>query len=234
MTVYFEYSLEDKIAQFFTKTFTTREACDEKAASLVGGRISPVPIQGDCSYTVYGGSRSQSVVQFRLQSLPLSLKITALAKKIHGNLIFTTMYHGQLGDTNRETVSVYSFDRIPGINYIEFCFANPYAEDSEENFTLRADFMMDLARLTVRAFRRLDVIDRVVAGSLPYHGKPHKALTEVLSKNSVRSTPKVSGSFATIFHHDFTVLSRNPSIPCHRFSPISRLFYRMPTSTPAT
>jgi len=150
MTAYVEYSLEDKIAKFFTKTSATREACDEKAASLVGGNISPAPIQGDCSYTVYGGTHFESVVQFRLQSLPLSLKITALARKIHGNLAPTTTYHGQLGDTSRETTSVYSLDKIPGISYIEFRLANKYAEDSEENFALRADLMMDLAGSAVR------------------------------------------------------------------------------------
>jgi len=146
MPAYVEYSLEDKIAKFFTKTSATREACDEKAASLVGGSISPAPIQGDCSYTVYGGTHSEFVVQFRLQSLSLSLKTAALARKIHGKLAPITTYHGQLGDTSQETASVYSLDRIPGISYIEFYLADTYGEDSEENFALRAGLMVDLAR----------------------------------------------------------------------------------------
>ncbi len=146
MPAYVEYFLEDKIAKFFTKTSATREACDEKAASLVGGSISPAPIQGDCSYTVYGGAHSEFVVQFRLPSLSLRLKIAALARKIYGNLVPTITYHGQLGDTSQETASVYSLDRIPGISYIEFRLANTYAEDSKENVALRAGLMVDLAR----------------------------------------------------------------------------------------
>ena len=146
MPAFVEYSLKDKIANFFTKTSATREACDEKAASLVGGCISPALIQGDCSYTVYGRIHSKFVVQFRLQSQSLRLEITALVRKIHGNLAPTTTYHGQLGDTSQETASVYSLDRIPGISYIELTLADTYAEDSEQNFALRAGLMVDLAR----------------------------------------------------------------------------------------
>ena len=146
MPAFVEYSLEDKTAKFFTKMSATREACDERAASLVGGNISPAPIQGDCSYTVYGGIHSEFVVQFRLQSQSLRLKTAALARKIHGNLAPTTTHHGQLGDTSQETASVYSLDRIPGISYIEFRLANTYAEDSKENLALRVGLMVDLAR----------------------------------------------------------------------------------------
>ena len=112
----------------------------------MGGSISPAPIQGDCSYTVYGGAHSEFVVQFRLQSLSLGLKTAAFTRKIHGNLAPTTTYHGQLGDTSQETASVYSLDRIPGISYIEFRLVNSYAEDFKENFALRAGLMVDLAR----------------------------------------------------------------------------------------
>jgi len=81
MSIYVNYSLDASIADFFTKTSVTREVCDGKAASLVGGRIIPVPIQGSCSYTVYGGPQLEFVVQFRLEPLPLSLKTAALARK---------------------------------------------------------------------------------------------------------------------------------------------------------
>ncbi|KAL9098652.1 MAG: hypothetical protein Q9163_005729 [Psora crenata] len=143
---YVEYSLEDTIAKFFTKTSATREACDEKAASLLGGSISPAPIQGDCSYTVYGGAHSEFVAQFRVQSLSLRLQTAALARKIHGNLVPTITYHGQLGDISQETASVYCLERTPGISYIEFRLANTYAEDSKYNVALRAGLMVDLAR----------------------------------------------------------------------------------------
>ena len=147
MPAFVEYSLENQIAVFFKKTSATREACDERAASLVGGPISPAAIQGDCSYTVYGGHAFQFVVQFRLQSQSLRLQTVALAREIHGNLTPATTYHGQLGEnTSQETVSVYSLDRIPGISYIEFLLADTHGQDSEENVVLRAGLMTDLAR----------------------------------------------------------------------------------------
>jgi len=59
----------------------------------MGGSISPAPIQGDYTYTVYGGTHSESVVQFRLQSLSLSLKTAALARKIYSKLALITTYH---------------------------------------------------------------------------------------------------------------------------------------------
>jgi hypothetical protein len=147
MPAYVQYSLNSSIAEFFKRTSATREACDEKAASLVGGSIRPVPIQGSCSYTVYGGIQSEFIVQFRIQSL--SLETTALARKIHGDLAPTTTYHGQLGDTSQEAVSVYSLGRIPGISYLEYHLANDHAENSEENFALRANLIVDLARYVV-------------------------------------------------------------------------------------
>lgn len=146
MSVYVNYSLDASIADFFTKTSVTREVCDVKAASLVGGCIIPVPVQGSCSYTVYGGLQSEFVVQFRLESLPLNLRIAALARKIHGNLAPATTYHEQLGDINQEPVFVYSMDRIRGLSYLEFYLANKYAANSEENFSLRANLIVDLAR----------------------------------------------------------------------------------------
>ena len=150
MSAFVEYSLENTIAIFFTKTSATRESCDERAASLVGGPISPAAIQGDCSYTVYGGDDSQFVVQFRLQSQSLRLQVVTLAREIHGNLAPTTTYHGQLGEnTSQETVSVYSLNRIPGISYIEFHLAHlesTHGQDSEENVALRLGLMTDFAR----------------------------------------------------------------------------------------
>ena len=67
-----QYAVDDEIAKFFTKTPVTREACDRLAKELVGGdRVIPVAVQGACSYTVYAGSDSSHVVQFRLKSLEL-------------------------------------------------------------------------------------------------------------------------------------------------------------------
>lgn len=107
-------------------------------------------MQGDWSSTVYGGTRSDVVVQFRLRSYSLPLQVTALAKGIHGNLAPKTTFEGQLGDTSKEMVSVYVLERIPGVSYIEFVLANTHDEDSDQNHSLRANLMGDLARYVFR------------------------------------------------------------------------------------
>lgn len=48
-----EYSDDEEIDHFFQETSTTRSACDTQAQELVGGAISPVAVQGVCSYSVY-------------------------------------------------------------------------------------------------------------------------------------------------------------------------------------
>lgn len=140
------YSLDGSIEKLFKSTSATREACDEKAASLVGGELRPVPIQGDSSYTVYGGVAEEFVVQFRLEQISLKAEIANLAREIHGNFAPVTTYHGHLGDTNDRPVFVYTLSRIPGVNCMEFRLANQHGDDSEENKAMRAAFIDDIAR----------------------------------------------------------------------------------------
>ena len=121
------------------------EACDEKVAVLIKDNIISVSIQESCSYIIYNETYFEFVVQFQLQSLLLNLKITILARKIHDNLAFIIAYYEQLENTSQETALVYSLNRISDINYLEFCLANNYVENSEENLVLQADLMMNLA-----------------------------------------------------------------------------------------
>lgn len=55
MSAYPEYALDIAIAEFFSQTSATREVCDTKAKDLVGGKVVPVTVQGNCSYSVYAG-----------------------------------------------------------------------------------------------------------------------------------------------------------------------------------
>jgi hypothetical protein len=66
MSAYLEYSLDIAIAEFFSKASATREACDTKAKDLVGGKVIPVTVQGNCSYSVYAGPEFEFVVQLSL------------------------------------------------------------------------------------------------------------------------------------------------------------------------
>ncbi|KAG4441230.1 hypothetical protein IFR05_003278 [Cadophora sp. M221] len=81
---YPEYFLDIAIAEFFSQTDATRETCDAKANELVGGKIVPVTVQGNCSYSVYAGAEFEFVVQFRLKSLMLKSETVALVREIYG------------------------------------------------------------------------------------------------------------------------------------------------------
>ena len=86
MSAYPEYSLDVAITEFFSQTSATREACDTKAKYLVRGKVIPVTVQGNCSYSVYARPEFEFVIQFRLKSLMLESEIMALAREIYGSL----------------------------------------------------------------------------------------------------------------------------------------------------
>jgi len=146
MPAYPEYSLETTIAEFFTQTSATREACDTKARDLVRGKVVPVTVQGNCSYSVYSGPELEFVVQFRLKSLMLKSEIAALAREIYGVLAPNVSFHRQLGDDDKEPLFVYVIGQIQGISYLDFILANGFPENSNQNFIWRKKLIMDLAR----------------------------------------------------------------------------------------
>ena len=146
MSAYLEYSLDIVIAEFFSQTSATREACDIKAKDLVGGQVVPVTVQGNCSYSVYAGPEFEFVVQFRLKSLMLKPEIVTLAREIYSFLAPNASFHGQLGDDGKEPLFVYIMDRIQGISYLDFVLANGSPENSDENFVWRKTLISDVAR----------------------------------------------------------------------------------------
>lgn len=112
MSAYPEYSLDVAIAEFFSQTSATRKACDTKAKHLVGGKVVPVTVQGNCSYSVYAGPEFEFVIQFRLKSLMLELEIVALAREIYSSLAPNALFYGQLGEDGKEPLFVYIINRI--------------------------------------------------------------------------------------------------------------------------
>ncbi len=146
MSAYPEYSLDVAIAEFFSQTSATREACDTKSKDLVGGEVVPVTVQGNCSYLVYAGPEFEFVVQFRLKSLMLKSEVVILAREIYGFLTPNASFHGQLGEDGREPLSIYVMNRIPGISYLDFVLANGFPENSDEKFVWRKTLMSDVAR----------------------------------------------------------------------------------------
>lgn len=98
MSAYPEYFLDIAIAEFILQTSATREAYDTKVKDLVGGKIIPVTVQSNCSYSVYAGPKFESVVQYRFKSLMLkSIKNCDSGARIYGFLAPNTSFHGQVG-----------------------------------------------------------------------------------------------------------------------------------------
>lgn len=120
MAATYPYSLEDAVADFFKKSRIKREDCDKKALDLVGGRIEPVAVQGNCSYSIYAGPALEYVLQFRPSPLSLNLDHILLARKIHGSLVPLIRNRGQVGEKYEEGMTVYEMPRIHGITYLDF------------------------------------------------------------------------------------------------------------------
>lgn len=111
------YSIEDTIHDFFTCHPTvTQQQCDKLAVSLVGGPVSPVPIQGSFSYTVTAGAQQSKIVQFRDVDSDLDTNFLDLARQVHGQVVASYTFHGKIG--RLQPLSVYSMEKLPGIPYI--------------------------------------------------------------------------------------------------------------------
>ncbi|OBT62627.1 hypothetical protein VE03_08501 [Pseudogymnoascus sp. 23342-1-I1] len=162
MTTCTVYNVEDSIADFFTKTSTTRQTCDDRAKDLVGGTVSPINIQGFCSYSVYAGPSLEYVVQFRLKSLELKTENTKLAKQLYGRLAPDVSFAGQLGDDDiagKEPLYIYLANRIRGVTQLDFNLTHDCPENSQENFAWRKTLMGDMSRFFALSWKSPQVID---------------------------------------------------------------------------
>ena len=119
------------------------------------GKVVPMTVQGNCSYSVYAGPEFVFVVQFRLKSLMLKLDIMTLAREIYGDLALNGSFHGQLGgeDDSKEPLFVYVINRIPSISYLDFNLANGFPKNSDKNFIWRKTLMVDVARYASPSLR---------------------------------------------------------------------------------
>lgn len=111
--------MDTAIAEFFSLTSATREACNTKAKDLVGGEVVPVTVQGNCSYSVYAGPDLEFVIRFRLETLVLKSDTAALAREIYGSLVPETSFHGQVDD-GEEPLFVYVMNRMRSISQLGF------------------------------------------------------------------------------------------------------------------
>ncbi|KAI5865624.1 hypothetical protein GGS23DRAFT_560059 [Durotheca rogersii] len=158
---YSEYSVDEEIASFFSKTSATRSACDDRAEELAGGKVVPVQVQGVCSYSVYAGPDLEYVVQFRLKSLELKAETAALARKVYGSLVPEVSFKGQVGDgtDGKEPLYVYLMSRVRGITHLDFILAYGHPANSPENFEWRKNLMTDLARFFALSWNTPQPVD---------------------------------------------------------------------------
>lgn len=156
------YEVEQGIVAFFEKTTTTRSACDNYASEHVGGNVTPVDVQGVCSYTVYAGPGAEFVVQYRLKSLALNMDIMNLAEAIYGTLIPQISFKGQIGEDpenkqigenheNKEPLYIYVMNRIAGISHLDFILAHngDRPENSFEFSRWRQNLVADCAKYVI-------------------------------------------------------------------------------------
>ena len=145
--IYQEYSLESALADLFSRTSADRTACDAKAKELAGGnRVTPVEIQGVCSYTVYAGFHLQYVVQFRIDSFALKSETALLAIEIYGSLAPDISFKGFVGDERKDPLYVYLMNRVEGVSHLNFILERGFPEDSPENVCWRKNLIADMAR----------------------------------------------------------------------------------------
>ena len=111
--------------------------------------MTPIAVQGVCSYSVYAGPNQECVVQFRLKSLGLKTEITNLASDIYGSLVPSVSYYGQIGENDvsgKEPLSIYVMSRVKGISHLDFILAHNLPENSHEYFIWRENLISDIAR----------------------------------------------------------------------------------------
>lgn len=86
---YIIYTLDNAVESFFSEAgaSSSRKQCDEVARQRCGGDIRPVKIQGSTSYTLIAGPSSDKIIQFREQASLLDMRMLALAKDVHKDLV---------------------------------------------------------------------------------------------------------------------------------------------------
>lgn len=146
-----EYAVDEEITAFFTKSTATKDECEAKCRELTNSdKLEAVPIQGACSYTLYGGDDLEYVLQCRLKSLELNMDISKLARQVHAGMVPEVSFHGQLGDEQqqdgREPLLVYRMTRMEGMTMLDFVLARGAPQSSPELFPFRATFFAGVGR----------------------------------------------------------------------------------------
>ncbi|EXA30778.1 hypothetical protein FOVG_17877 [Fusarium oxysporum f. sp. pisi HDV247] len=157
------YSVESCIQHFFdTSTTVTRAECDMKAASLVGGTVTPVPIQGVWSYTVTGGPGQADIVQFRAEQSKLDMANIRIAELVHAKDVPRCKYYGQIG--SQHPLSIYVMEKRDGVCYIQ---TRDTSWEGKAEFEMRQFRTVgDLARFFAAAWRGAQEVSPSIVNNL--------------------------------------------------------------------
>lgn len=93
------------------------------------------------------------MVQFRLKALALNTELSTLAGEIHGPLVPSATFHGQIGNSEegadvKEPLLIYVMNRIKGISHLDFILAHNLSVDSVEYCKWRENLIADIAGYT--------------------------------------------------------------------------------------
>lgn len=115
---------QEQTKRFFdSRSSPTQAQCDQIALSISGAaKVSPVDNPGSLSYTVVcndcPGPRKDLVVSFREPGGLLDDGMVGLAKKIHGDLVPESTYHGSV-EGSEPPLSIYSMPYLRGSALVE-------------------------------------------------------------------------------------------------------------------
>ncbi|UKZ68213.1 uncharacterized protein TrAtP1_009248 [Trichoderma atroviride] len=167
-STYPEYSLNNAIAAFFTKTSVTRPECDARAIELTEGKAIPVEGQGNYSYSIYASLDQEYVVQFRLKSLELKDETSVLARKIFGQLAPSVSFKGKMGEetSGKEPLYAYVLERMKGVTQIDFILASGFPKNSQETFTSRENLIVGVAKFFALSWNAPQQVDPVYRDQL--------------------------------------------------------------------
>lgn len=126
----------------------SRVQCDEIAKSVSGAStVRPVDSPGSMSYTVIcgrqPGPQQDLIISFREPGAKLNEEMVMLAKKIHGDLVPESVYHGSVEGADPPLL-IYSMPYLRGSSYIDvLAFQDEMDPDEEARHVV---FVKHLAR----------------------------------------------------------------------------------------
>ncbi|KAJ5345396.1 hypothetical protein N7452_003400, partial [Penicillium brevicompactum] len=181
----------------------------------LGGNITPVAVQGVCSYTVYAGPNAESVVQYRLKSLALNMEIMDLVNAIYGTLAPQISFEGQIGEDHesKEPLYIYVMNRMAGASHLDFILAHnsDVPENSPEFSCWRQNLVADNAKFFALSWNSPQDTDQTYRESLNHQYEQDLNLLlaslpirfHPLIKKSLNSLPAIFSLPMVLPHNDF-------------------------------